>query len=477
MNRREFLSAAGLASAAAAAPSPRKNVVLIVSDDLNNALGCYGNPIVRTPNLDAFARRSVLFDHAYCQFPLCAPSRASFLSGRRPDKTGVWTLRIPTRKHMSDAVMLPELFRRNGWFTAGIGKIFHNGPEHEDSRSWDLMETGRDRRIDPAAVIAGQQMPKPRNHTMEWARLGLTDEQTTDGVIARRAANLIRGFAKEDKPFFLGVGFRAPHSPYAAPSKYFDLYNPAAIPIPKVPDGYAKMIPEAAYYELADQKPPSEEETRLFRTAYYAFISFMDAQAGVVLAALDEAGLWANTVVVFMSDNGYHTGEHGMWHKMTLFEESTRLPLMIHAPGARGEGKTCRGLVEFVDLYPTLAELCGIPAPPGLDGVSLVRAMNNPAQGGKKAAYSSVGRHPDRSRLTGDLTYLGHSVRTERWRYTEWDGGRKGAELYDERADPAEMHNLAGDSGHDRVKKMLKQLLKEHSFTVVGQGADTLAGS
>ena len=166
-----------------------------------------------------------------------------------------------------------------------------------------------------------------------------------------------------------------------------------------------------------------------------------------------------------MSDNGYHTGEHGMWHKMTLFEESTRLPIMIHAPGAKGEGKTCRGLVEFVDLYPTLAELCGIPPPSGLDGMSLVRAMNNPAQGGKKAAYSSVGRHPDRSRLTSDLTYLGHSVRTGRWRYTEWDGGRKGVELYDERADPGEIHNLAGDSRHDREKKQLKHLLDEHSFT------------
>jgi arylsulfatase A-like enzyme len=195
----------------------------------------------------------------------------------------------------------------------------------------------------------------------------------------------------------------------------------------------------------------------------------MDAQAGIVLDALNQAGLGDNTVVVFLSDNGYHTGEHGMWHKMTLFEESTRLPLIIHAPGAKGEGKTCPGLVEFIDLYPTLADLCGIPRPAGLDGMSLVHALNDPAHGGKKAAYSSVGRHPDRTRLTSDLTYLGQSVRTDRWRYTEWDEGRKGIELYDEQADPNELHNLAGEPGHDQLKKQLKQLLAEHAFTVGGQ--------
>jgi uncharacterized sulfatase len=183
-----------------------------------------------------------------------------------------------------------------------------------------------------------------------------------------------------------------------------------------------------------------------------------------VLDALNVAGLWDHTVVVFLSDNGYHTGEHGMWHKMTLFEESTRLPLMIHAPGTKGEGKVCRGLVEFIDLYPTLAELCGIRPPAGLDGVSLVPSLNDPSRRDKKAAYSSVGRHPDRSRLTSDLTYLGHSVRTGRWRYTEWDSGRKGLELYDEQADAHELHNLAGTPGYDDVKKELQRLLQIHAF-------------
>jgi iduronate 2-sulfatase len=464
MNRRVFLSGS-LAAALEAAPARKKNVVLIVSDDLNNGLGCLGNAVAKTPNLDAFAKRSVLFDYAYCQFPLCAPSRASFLSGRRPDKTKVWTLHTPTRQYMQDVVMLPELFKRNGWYSAGIGKIFHNGPEHDDPRSWDLMETGQSHLGTPK-VMAEHQMPKPRNHTMSWAKLEVADEKTGDGATARRAAGLIRGFARDEKPFFLGVGFHAPHSAYNAPVKYFDLYDPAKIPAPKVPEGYARTIPEAAWYELAEQRPPSEQETREYRAAYYACVSFMDAQVGVVLDALRQNRLWDNTVVVFLSDNGYHTGEHGMWHKMTLFEESTRLPLIIHAPGVKGAGTPCHGLVEFIDIYPTLAELCGIKPPAGLDGESLAPALNDPVHGGKSAVYSSVGRHPDRKRLTSDLTYLGQSVRTEDWRYTEWDEGRKGVELYDEHADPAEMRNLGDSPQFAAVRAQLKKLLHEHSFTV-----------
>jgi uncharacterized sulfatase len=467
LNRREFIQAAGLlpTAATAAADGERRNVLLIVSDDMNSAAGFYSDPIVKTPHLDALARRSVAFDRAYCQFPLCAPSRASFLSGKRPDKTGVWTLHIPTRKYMPDVVMLPELFRRNGWYTAGIGKIFHNGPDHEDPRSWDLMDTRIDLRIDPAMVMERHQMPKPRNHTMEWERLNIADERTGDGGNGRRCGDLIRRFAREKKPFFLAAGFHAPHAAYAAPSRYFDLYDPAAMPVPRVPEGYAASIPEAAWYELAQQRPLTPDETRHYRSAYFACISFLDAQIGVMLRALDETGLWDRTVVVFLSDHGYHTGEHGMWHKMTLFEKSTRVPLIIHAPGARGAGKICHGLVESVDLYPTLAELCGITPPSGLDGSSLVAALDEPANGAKKAAYSTVNRCPDRARLTSEVTYLGQSVRTEDWRYTEWDEGRKGVELYDERRDPDEMHNLAGDPKYDERKKQLKQLLAAHSFT------------
>src|SRR5262249_6257780 len=266
--------------------------------------------------------------------------------------------------------------------------------------------------------------------------------------------------------FFLGVGFHAPHSTYDAPMKYFDLYDPAKIPVPRVPEGYAKTIPEAAWYELAEQRPPNEQETREYRAAYYACVSFMDAQVGIVLDALRQNGLWDNTVVVFLSDNGYHNGEHGMWHKMTLFEASTRLPLIIHAPGVKGEGRPCHGLGEFIDIYPTLAELCGIKPPAGLDGKSLAPTLNDPFHGGKSAVYSSVGRHPDRKRLTSDLTYLGQSVRTESWRYTEWDEGRKGVELYDEHADPAEMRNLGDSPQFAAARAQLKKLLHEHSSTV-----------
>src|SRR5262249_37295775 len=209
------------------------------------------------------ARRSVVFDRAYCQFPLCAPSRTSLLSGRRPNRTRVLSNHVPLRRYMPDVVMLPELFRRNGWYTARIGKVFHGGPEDdEDPRSWDRMEPEHAPHISRSSVLEHHQMPKPRNHTMEWSRLNVADEQIADGSNARRAAGMIHPFAKDRKPFFFGVGFRAPHAAYNAPSRYFDLYDPAKMPIPKVPKGYANTVPEAAWYEMAEQKPLTEEETR-----------------------------------------------------------------------------------------------------------------------------------------------------------------------------------------------------------------------
>jgi iduronate 2-sulfatase len=459
-NRREFLSAAGMAPAVSRQVPKPVNVLFIVADDLNTSLGCYGNQIVKTPNIDRLASRGVLFDRAYCQFPLCAPSRASFLSGRRPETTRVWTLHTPTRKYMQDAVMLPEFFRKAGWFTAGIGKIYHNGPEHEDPRSWDFRrEPPTGGKAAAAQVLERFVMPKPRNHTMEWARLNTPDREMPDGILAHQASDLIRERAKDGKPFFLGVGFHMPHSPYAAPSKYFDLYDWARIPVPRVSEGYEKSLPEAAWYERADQVRPTEEETRRHIAAYYACVSFVDAQVGHLLQTLDDVNLRSNTVVVLLGDNGYHLGEHGMWHKMTLFEESTRVPLIIHAPGMRAAAGVCRGPVELVDLYPTLAQICELKPPSGLEGASLVPWLKDPSHPGKKAARSMVGRHEDRSRMTSAFTYTGKTVRTARWRYTEWDGGRKGVELYDEHKDPKELKNLSGECRYRSVVADLKRCL------------------
>ena len=446
LTRRTFLTTMAIA----AQPARRLNVIFIVSDDLNCALGSYGNNIVKTPNLDKLAARGVRFHNAHCQFPLCAPSRASFLSGKRPESTKVWTLNTPTRKYMADTVMLPELFRKNGYYTANLGKIFHTGPEHDDPRSWDFVLPEDGKNPPQSEVIASDEIGRPRNHSMAWAKLKTPDEQTPDGIVARETVKQIE---KTKKPFFLGVGFRRPHSPYAVPARYFDLYNPAEMPLPFEEN---KAVLPAAWYELADKKKPTEEQTRAFIAAYYASVSYMDAQAGVIFDALTRLKLWDSTIVVVFGDHGYHNGEHGMWHKMTLFEESTRVPLIIAAPRAKGEAK---GLAELIDVYPTLAELCGLKAPAGLEGKSLAPILKNPALPGKRAVFTMVGRNDDRAVANNNAQWFGRSVRTEQWRYTEWDGGKRGIELYNLEADPGERKNLAASPALEATRAELRKLL------------------
>jgi uncharacterized sulfatase len=448
MDRRQFLAL----SITAAAQTPRRlNVIFMVADDMNCSLGSFGNDIVKTPNLDKLAERGVRFHNAHCQFPLCAPSRASFLSGRRPESTKVWTLNTPTRKHMADTVMLPELFRKNGYYTANLGKIFHTGPEHDDLRSWDFVLPEDGKNPPAEEVLASDEIGRPRNHTMAWAKLKTPDEKTPDGIVAREAVKLIE---KAKRPFFLGVGFRRPHSPYAAPAKYFDPYTPSQMPLPY--DENKSVLP-AAWYELADKKKPTEDQTREFIAAYYASISFMDAQAGAIFDALTRLKLWDSTIVVFLGDNGYHNGEHGMWHKMTLFEESTRVPLIIASPRLKGEHV---GLAELIDIYPTLAELCGLKPPAGLEGKSLMPVLKNPRLPGKPAVYTMVGRNDDRAVANNDAQWFGRSVRTEQWRYTEWDGGKRGIELYNIEADPGERKNLAASPALEATRTELRKLLR-----------------
>lgn len=435
----------------------RTNVLFMVADDMNNALGCYGHPVVKTPNLDRLASRSVLFDRAYCQFPLCAPSRASFLSGRRPETTRVLSLTVPTRKYMQDVTMLPELFRKNGYYSADCGKIYHTGPEHDDPRSWDYVLKESGKRAPDSEIIASHEAPEPRNHSMEWDKLRTPDEKTPDGIVAHTASDLIRQSVLKKQPFFMAAGFRRPHAPYAVPQKYFDLYDPAKITLPEI--GNQKGFPEAAWYELANTPELSPKEYREYIAAYYACNSYVDAQAGVLLKTLDDLRLWDNTIVVFFGDHGYMTGEHGMWHKMTLFEECARVPLIVHVPGMRGTGKIARGLVELVDLYPTLADACALPKPEDLEGTSLLPLLNVPSKPGKTAVFTMVGRNEDRNLSHKQPTYFGKSVRTERWRYTEWDDGKRGIELYDHQKDAREMRNLANDRAHSAVMTEMRELL------------------
>jgi uncharacterized sulfatase len=456
-----FILAIAVALAAPLVAAEHPNVLVIAVDDMNNDLGCYGHPLVKSPNIDRLARRGVRFDRAYCQYPVCNPSRVSLLAGLRPDTTRVMDLETPPRTYLEDVVFMPQYFRKLGYHAAHVGKIFHTGEAFEDPPSWDVevRETGK--HPPEGAVIRGKKLDRPRKYNMEWAELRSSDEETADGVVARTACGMLERLAAERKPFFLAVGFRRPHQPYAAPKKYFDLYPPAKIPPLNEPPEHLKRIPSAAFTYPPGTPPLAESDRQEVVAAYYACISFVDAQIGLVLDALDRLDLWGNTIVVFYSDHGYHLGEHGgMWHKMSLFEESARVPLVIVAPGAAGNGRACAGLVELVDIYPTLVELCGLPEPSGLEGRSLRPLLDDPAREGKQAAFTQARREAG----------MGRSVRTARWRYTEWDAGRQGAELYDHDADPREFVNLAGEPKWADVQAQMRRLL------TTGAGRNAVGG-
>jgi iduronate 2-sulfatase len=444
-----------------AAPAGKLNVLFIVADDMNVHLGCYGHD-VKTPSIDALARRGMRFDRAYCQNPVCNPSRVSFLSGLRPDNTGVYTLVTHTREHLGDWVMLPEYFRKNGYFTAQIGKIYHTEDGFEDPRSWDVEIREFGKRPAEDQIIKWDEPGGPGQHTNDWAWLKTLDEKTPDGIVARRSVEIMKQASSDDRPFFLGVGFRRPHAPYAAPKKYFDLYPLESLKLPDAgPEGhFHSLLPAAVNYPRRSREL-NERERRQLVAAYYACNSFVDAQVKVVLDAVAELGLWDNTVIVFLGDHGYHLGEHGgLWHKMSLFEESARVPLVIYAPGMKAGGQTCGQLVELIDLYPTLASLCALPPRPGLDGIDLSSLLDDPSQRSRDAAYTMTTRDDgptkDHAKV---MSYQGRSVRTDRWRYTEWDGGKRGTELYDHENDPHEWHNLADKPAHADIVKKLKQLL------------------
>lgn len=463
-----LISAAG---ALWAQPAKRTNVLFIVADDLNTILSVYGNPLVRTPNLERLARRGVTFDRAYCQYPLCQPSRASFLSGMRPETTRVWTLETPTRQAVGDAVFLPELFRKNGYFTAHAGKVYHTGEQCEDPRSWDLefREFGK---TPPATeILKASHAQGPKGHSFEWDILKTQDAQMPDGIVARKTVEWLEKATRERSPFFIGTGFRRPHAPYAVPKKYFDLYPPDRMPLTKTTlDDFRRVLPAAVNHDPPD-RPLTDTEVREQLSAWYASVSFVDAQLGLVLDALDRLRLWDDTAVVFFGDNGYLTGEHGgMWHKNSLFEPSARIPLLIAAPGARGAGRHSPRLAELVDLYPTLAGICGLTPPSNLEGTSLRPLLDSPELQWKKAAFTMQGRGKERTEAAKDIQFLGKSLRTERWRYTEWDNGKQGIELYDEQTDPQESVNLAGNPKHAGIETELKDLLHRGWRAALPQG-------
>jgi arylsulfatase A-like enzyme len=468
------LAAAACAPRSAFTPS-RYNVLFIVADDLNCDLGCYGDRQIRTPNIDRLAARGVRFTRAYCQFPLCSPSRSSFLTGRRPDVTGV--LLNPSaqrpysphfREKIPDTVTLPQLFKQEGWYAARVGKLYHYGvPLHigtaslDDYASWDLALNPRGCDRDQLAKVFSLE-PGQFGGTLSWLAMDEDDPEHTDGMSAAEAVRLLERFERQQQPFFLSVGFFRPHTPYVAPRRYFDLYPPETIELPALDAKDRERVPAPAYASAKkEQETMTDAQRRLAIQAYRASISFLDAQVGRVLDALDRLDLARSTVVVFTSDHGYHLGDHGLWQKRSLFERSARVPLIVAVPGAAAAGRAAPGVVEMLDIYPTLADLCGLKPPPYLEGVSLRRALEDPEHRVKEAAFTQVDR----------AGFPGRSVRTERWRYTEWDEGKKGVELYDYERDAGEHQNLAADPALAGEVERLKGLLRAVGIPAAAKSA------
>ena len=445
-----------------AVAAEKMNVLFIVSDDLTNqTIGCYGSAKGQTPNIDKLAAKGVRFDRAYCQFPLCNPSRASFLTGLRPDQIKIYENATQFRKTTPDAQSLPQTFRKAGYFVARVGKLYHYGVPAQigtngldDEPSWEKVYNpkGYDKDDeDQNRIFSMTPMGKGSGRfggTLSWHASDGKDAEQTDGKIAAEVVTQIA--ANKDRPFFLACGFFRPHTPYVAPKAYFEMYPPEKFALPVVPKDHRDVLPKPAFgSSKKEQDTMTDDQRRLALQAYHAATTFMDAQVGLVVAELEKQKLADKTIVVFFSDHGYHLGEHGLWQKMSLFENSARVPMIVYDPRSKANGQTTARTVELIDLHPTLADLCGFDAPKELTGKSVRPLLNDPKQAWDKVAFTQVSRSG----------FMGYSVRSERYRYTEWDGGTKGVQLCDFTTDPNELTNLATDPKHADIVKEHKAKL------------------
>jgi iduronate 2-sulfatase len=447
-------------SVLSATAAGRPNVLLLVSDDLANTLGCYGHPIAKTPHLDALARRSVLFERAYCQFPHCNPSRASMLSGMRPNTTRVTNNADNLYDNLPGVMTLPHLFREHGYATARCGKVFHLGvptgqESMDDPAAWDFGTPFRDERPYPKVRPSAVSVATGAKQGFPWKETTGGDDALCDGGFAKSA---IEWLEQRDpaKPFLLAVGFHRPHLPLVAPEAYYDLYPFDQVALPNEPADDEADIPLPARNGSVPgyAVTTTPDQRRAAIRGYLAAVSYMDAQAGRVLAALDRLQLADNTIVVFTGDHGWHLGEHGLWHKRSLFEESARVPFLVRVPGAKGNGQRAAGLVELLDVYPTLCDYAGLAPPKTIQGTNLRPMLDDPTASIHDAAFTQA-------RRGANAEFWGRSVRTTRWRCTEWNEGSEGIELYDHDTDPYEFTNLASDPKHTAVLKQLRALLAE----------------
>ncbi len=444
-----------LPGVAVAAERP-PNVLFIMADDLRGFGGAFTRDVVKTPHLDRLAARGVRFERAFAQYPVCNPSRTSLLTGLRCEQTGIVGNQTFFRDRWPDLVTFPQLLRRNGWTAHSFGKILHSANTGEMPReawldagkSWDKAQG--------VAPTAAQREGEFRNLTggkLAWCEVGLMDGDDSAQPDAQTAAAAIRSMEElgaGGKPWLVAAGFHRPHDPFHSPRQYFELYPKDALALYREPAGATVpaplAIPKGWDKNFAEF---SDDDRRSFLQAYLAGVSFMDAQVGRLLDTLDRLKLWDSTVVIFLGDHGYHLGERGWWNKSTLFDRACRAPLLIAAPGVKG-GQVCRAPVEFVDLYPTVADFCGVTAPHTLAGQSLRPLLADVTRPHKDGAFTLVTR--------GEKNF-GRSVRTARWRFTQWSDGA--SELYDHDADTEETRNVAAAPANAAVAQEMKERLQK----------------
>lgn len=445
------------------AQSTKPNVLFIVCDDLNTHVSTSGYEAIHTPTLAAFAKESMTFERAFCQYPVCGPSRASFLHGLYPESTGVLNNTDDIRQTRPGTVSIPQHFKQNGYWTASVGKVFHNAKNEPGEVAWNEFHKFENDEL--AVAIEAQKKfeaeygsIEDRNNVRKWkqvrkaaiapldaqtppghGRSGLRDDQHKDGKNVRQVTNWLKEKKYGDKPFFIALGIQKPHVPFLAPDKYFDLYPADEIPFHRDPPDLWDTIPNDAMskrftafgFELGKENVARRQE---FMQAYHACVSFIDAQIATVFKQLKDDGLWENTIIVFTTDHGYHLGDHFLWGKVTLFDVGAKVPFIVRVPGMTQAGSRSDAMVELIDVYPTLSELAGLEAPAHLQGTSIVPLLKDPVQAGSKLhTYSVVARGKD----------LGYALRNQNWRYGKWPSG--GEELYNLDSDPHERNNLAND--------------------------------
>jgi iduronate 2-sulfatase len=466
------------ASLLTSASARRKNILFIGVDDLRPELGCYGHPMVKSPNIDALAKNGVLFERTYCQQAVCGPTRASLLTGRRPDTTKVYDLKTHIRATMPDVVTLPQLFKNNGYHSEGMGKIFHSGLEDEDSYSVPhrypkggnyVLEENINLQKEGGKTTTSGDTDETRMRANATECADVPDNSYQDGRLTEMAVEALNRLAPsaqetdqvKRKPFFLAVGFRKPHLPFCAPKKYWDIYDRTKIVLP-YPDK-PKNAPEIAftnwnelrsYSDIPDVGTCDEAKTRELIHGYYACVSFVDAQVGKIVGELNRLDLLKDTIIILWGDHGWKLGEYSTWSKHTNFELDTHAPMILTDPDSPKDIRV-KALTEFVDIYPTLADLCGLPLPEGLEGTSVVPLLGNPDLPWKQAAFS---QYPRGKKI------MGYSIRTEKYRYTEWQNRKTGEvqdrELYDLKNDPLCKESIVFKSENKELVDKLQVMLK-----------------